>query len=129
MDMYKKYKSALGYEVGDDGIDSYGVDHNGFSTRDELNYQFARDKREGELIDYYQRQGINDNYPQYGTEFWGGLAENNYGFGSSEIKENIDNHPTLNQTPFPQRMAQTPQAENNDLRWEYGLAECQIVFW
>ena len=52
MDMYKRYKSALGYELGDDGIDSYGVDHNGFSTRDELVYQFARDKREGKLLDY-----------------------------------------------------------------------------
>ena len=118
MDMYKRYKSALGYELGDDGIDSYGVDHNGFSTRDELAYQFARDKREGKLLDYYQSQGINDNYPQYGTEFWGGSAENNYGFGHSEIKENIDNQPALNQTPFPKRMAQTPQAENNNLRWE-----------
>ena len=37
----------------------------------------------------------NDNYPQYGTDFWGNSAENNYGFGYSEIKENIDNHPAL----------------------------------
>ena len=77
------------------------MDHNGFSTRDELAYQFARDKREGELIDYYQRQGINDNYPQYGTEFWGDDAADNYGFGSSDIKGKIDNHPAMNQTPFP----------------------------
>ena len=83
------------------GIDSYGVDHNGFSTRDELAYQFARDKREGKLLDFYQSQGINDNYPQLGTEFWGDDAADNYGFGRSEIKENIDNHPALNQTPFP----------------------------
>ena len=101
MDMYKRYKSALGYELGDDGIDSYGVDHNGFSTRDELAYQFARDKREGKLLDYYQSQGINDNYPQYGTDFWGDNAADNYGFGSSEIEGKIDNHPAMNQTPFP----------------------------
>ena len=86
MDMYKRYKSALGYELGDDGIDSYGVDHNRFSTRDELAYQFARDKREGKLIDYYQSQGINDNYPQLGTDFWGNDSGDNYGFGSSEIE-------------------------------------------
>ena len=98
MDMYKRYKSALGYELGDDGIDSYGVDHNGFSTRDELAYQFARDKREGKLLDYYQSQGINGNYPQFATDFWGDDAADNYGFGSSEIEGKIDNHPAMNQT-------------------------------
>ena len=86
MDMYKRYKSALGYELGDDGIDSYGVDHNGFSTRDELAYQFARDKCEGKLLDYYQSQGINGNYPQFATDFWGNDSADNYGFGSSIIK-------------------------------------------
>ena len=96
------------------GIDSYGVDHNGFSTRDELAYQFARDKREGKLLDYYQSQGINDNYPQLGTDFWGNNAADNYGFGSSDIEGKIDNHPTMNQTPFPK----TRQDETN---YSFGL--------
>ena len=29
----KRYKSPLGYEFRKNGIDSYGVNHNGFSTR------------------------------------------------------------------------------------------------
>lgn len=31
MDMYSKYKSLLGYQTGDNGIDSYGVNHGRFS--------------------------------------------------------------------------------------------------
>ena len=45
MDMYPKYISPLGYQTGSDGIDSYGVNHSGFNTRDELAYQLARQKR------------------------------------------------------------------------------------
>lgn len=36
----------------------------------------------------YNQQGITENYPQYGTNFWGD-AGNNYGFGSSNISQNI----------------------------------------
>ena len=35
-------------------------------------------------------QGITKNYPQYGTNFWGN-PDNNYGFGSSNIHDNIEN--------------------------------------
>ena len=38
----------------------------------------------------YNQQGITDNYPQYTTNFWGD-AGNNYGFGSSNISQNIQN--------------------------------------
>ncbi len=31
------------------------------------------------------------DYPQFGTNFWGGSPENNYGFGTSNIKQNIEN--------------------------------------
>ena len=41
MDWYAKYKSPLGYQVGENQIDSYGVDHSCFSVRDELAYDFA----------------------------------------------------------------------------------------
>ncbi len=40
MNMYKKFQSPLGYQATDSLIDSYGVDHSGFSIRDELEYQF-----------------------------------------------------------------------------------------
>ena len=91
MDIWPKYKSPLGYLTGDSKIDTYGVDHSKFSLRDEIAYQMARADREEQLIKNFNSQGINKDYPQYGTNFWGGNAENNYGFGSSDISENIEN--------------------------------------
>ena len=91
MDIYNKYKSPLGYDVGNGNIDSYGVDHSNFSLRDEIEYQTARSKREQDFIKNYNSQGINKNYPQAGTNFWGSSAENNYSFGSSNISQNIQN--------------------------------------
>ena len=91
MDIWPKYKSPLGYLAGDSKIDTYGVDHSKFSLRDEIAYQMARSEREGQLIKNLNSQGITKDYPQYGTNFWGGNAENNYGFGSSDISENIEN--------------------------------------
>ena len=91
MDIWPKYKSPLGYLAGDSKIDTYGVDHSKFSSRDEIAYQMARADREEQLIKNFNSQGINKDYPQYGTNFWGGNAENNYGFGSSDISENIEN--------------------------------------
>ena len=91
MDIWGNYKSKLGYLAGDSKIDTYGVDHSKFSLRDEIAYQMARSEREGQLIKNLNSQGINKDYPQYGTNFWGGNAENNYGFGSSDISENIEN--------------------------------------
>ena len=42
-------------------------------------------------------QGITENFPQYGVNFWDNSA-NNYGFGSSNIAGNIGNmKPPLNQ--------------------------------
>jgi len=73
MDMYPKYKSKFGYQINDQGIDSYGVDHSGFSIADEINYQTAREQREAKLQQYYHAQGITENYPQYGTNFTGQL--------------------------------------------------------
>ena len=90
MNLYSQYKSPFGYQVGDNGIDSYGVDHSGFSARDEIEYQTARDNRENQLMQMYNQQGVTENYPQYTTNFWGD-AGNNYGFGSSNISQNIQN--------------------------------------
>ena len=91
MEMYKYPKSPLGYEIGDDGTDSYGVNHNGFSTRDELEYQMTRQSREQQLMQNYNNQGITENYPQYTTNFWGDNAYDNYGFGTSDISGNVQN--------------------------------------
>ncbi len=96
MNMYKKFQSPLGYQATDSQIDTYGVDHSGFSTRDELEYQFARQNKENQLIQNYNNQGITKNYPQQGTNFWGN-SDNNYGFGSSNIHDNIENR---NNNPF-----------------------------
>lgn len=99
MNIWKKYQSPLGYYNNDNQIDSYGVDHSGFSTRDELNYQMARQQRENQLIKIYNSQGINKNYPQYTTNFWGNSANNNYGFGNSDIEGNVEN--VIKQLNYP----------------------------
>ena len=61
--MYRNFKSQLGYENGENKIDSYGVDHSNFSLRDEVSYQMARTNRENELIKNYNNQGITQDYP------------------------------------------------------------------
>ena len=106
MSFYKTYKSPFGYETNEDKeneIDTYGVDHSGFSLRDEIEYQMARANREDQFKQSYNNQGITDNYPQFGKSFWGNNSENNYGFGSSNISENIEQmkekgFPTLEET-------------------------------
>ena len=80
MEMYGKYQSPFGYQNGENGVDSYGVDHNGFSTKDELQYQTLRQKRENELKSDMARQGVaQSNYPQYGTSFWKNSTLSKYG--------------------------------------------------
>ena len=117
MDIWPKYKSPLGYLAGDSKIDTYGVDHSKFSLRDEIAYQMARADREEQLIKSFNSQGINKDYPQYGTNFWGGNAENNYGFGSSDISENIENVTnSLKNTGFgfEYNSGSTPQPSQQD---------------
>ena len=111
MDMYPKYISLFGYQTNDGKIDSYGVDHSVFTIRDELEYQFARNKREQDLMKQYNAQGITKNFPQYGTNFWGNSA-NNYGFGSSNISANIENMQNTT-PPIPQATA-TPQQQTSN---------------
>ena len=94
------------------GIDTYGVNHNNFSLRDELEYQFARQKRENQLMQQYNNQDITENYPQYGTNFWGNSA-NNYGFGNSNISANIENMQN-NTTPMPVATAMPQQQISNN---------------
>ena len=110
--MYPKYKSPLGYSTGDNNIDAYGVDHSGFSNRDEIEYQIAREARENQIIQNYNNQGITENYPQYTTNFWGSSPENNYGFGTSKIHDNIEN--MQNQTNWVNNSNSTQWGMNNE---------------
>lgn len=95
-----QYKSPFGYYNNDNQIDSYGVNHSGFSTADELRYQTARADREKQLKEQLQSLGITE-YPQYKTDFWGTNADNNYGFGSSNIRQAVDNMQQTTYTPVP----------------------------
>ena len=112
MDIHPKNISPLGYQTGMGGIDSYGVNHNGFTNQDEIAYQMARSSREQDLIKQYNAQGITSNYPQYTTNFWGNPA-NNYGFGNSNIAANIENMQN-NTTPIPMATAIPQQQTSND---------------
>ena len=120
MDFYTKYKSPFGYQTGENQIDTYGVDHSGFSTRDELEYQFSRQNKENQLIRNYNNQGITKNYPQYGTNFWNNL-NNNYGFGSSNIHNNVEN---LNNNPFENMVNVFGQ---NQTEQSYGLGSDRVM--
>ena len=60
--MYRKYNSSLGYQTGVNGVDTYGVNHNSFSLRDELEYQNARQNRENQLMQNFNSQGMAENY-------------------------------------------------------------------
>ena len=120
MDMYPKYISPFGYQTNNGKIDSYGVDHSGFTTRDELEYQFARDKREQDLMNQYNAQGIIKNFPQYGTNFWGNSA-NNYGFGMTNIADNITNMKNTT-TPIPVATAIPQQQVPNNIKPQNTLA-------
>ena len=69
MNMYPQYKSKSGYYINNDGIDSYGVNHKNFTTRDELEYQFARVEREKLLneLKNYGKNIINEVSPYIPT--------------------------------------------------------------
>lgn len=89
MKMYACYQSPLNYTTGDTNIDSYGVDHSNFTTRDEIEYQFYRQEEENRRKNIYDKLGLKGKYPQLGKKFWGN-PENNYGFGSSHIHNQIE---------------------------------------
>ena len=94
--------------------------------------------KENQLIQNYNNQGITKNYPQQGTNFWGN-SDNNYGFGSSNIHDNIENK---NNNPFENTVntfgqSQTEQSyglgnnnQNQNLSWpqSYGLGSKNQTF-
>ena len=130
MDFYSKYKSPLGYQTGENQIDSYGVDHSGFTLRDEIAYQMARQQRENQIIKNYNNQGITQDYPQSGNNFWGNSPDNNFGFGSSQISSNIEN---IQNTPVPnvqnqaqnfkQQVTDVPLTQNNNAYLDFNGRE------
>lgn len=80
--------------------------------RDEIEYQFARQKRENELQAQYNAQGVTENYPQYTTNFWGN-SDNNYGFGMTNITDNIANMKNTTTTiPVATAVSQRPVQNN-----------------
>ena len=70
--------------------------------------------KENQLIQNYNNQGITKNYPQQGTNFWGN-SDNNYGFGSSNIHDNIENK---NNNPFENTVNTFGQSQTEQ---SYGL--------
>ena len=106
MEMFNKYKSPLGYAINDNNTDTYGVDHSGFTLRDELAYQMARQQRENQIIKNYNNQGITKDYPQAGTNFWGDSPGNNFGFGNTDIANNIENmqNQEINSALYPKKI-------------------------
>ena len=108
MSFFKKHTTPFGYVADGNRVDAYGVDHSGFSTRDEVKYQFARQERENQMAENLKKQGIKpQNYPQLGHKFWGNNPENNFGFGTSNISDNIENKQNqyINSTLFPKHIA------------------------
>ena len=137
MDMFNKYKSPLGYTLGTNNIDTYGVDHSGFTTRDEVAYQTARQQRENRIMQNCHHQGIIQDYPQYSTDFWGSSPENNYGFGASNITPNVENmqnqeiNSVLHSTPIGNNAGSYQPAQNttpNTISDVNNLVKSNIIF-
>ena len=62
------------------------------------------------------------NYPQQGRSFWGNQTDNNYGFGSSNIESNIEQHPAMNTTPAPIEPMQNLTSQiQSSASWSNGI--------
>ncbi len=69
MEIYSRYKSPFGYSNGNNLVDSYGVDHSGFSLRDELEYQTTRQAREQALKKFFNNRATTRNTaPVFGAD-------------------------------------------------------------
>ena len=67
MRFFKNYRTPFGYVADGNQVDAYGVDHRNFSTRDEVEYQFARHEREKQMAEQLKQQWIEpENYPKVG---------------------------------------------------------------
>ena len=134
---YDDYQSPLGYRALKNGYDTYGVDHSQFTTREEVEYQATRIKREKELMQQQRNMGITGNYIQYGTNFWNKSPENNYGFGGSETSKNpYANSLQEKQEPIPPlNQCTTDMVPNSELSnimtpnplKQYATKHCSII--
>ena len=136
---YDDYQSPLGYRALKNGYDTYGVDHSKFTTREEVEYQDKRIKREEELMQQQRNMGITGNYMQYGTNFWNTSPENNYGFGGSEVSKNSYTNsleekqnaiPPLNQytTDMPPNSELSNIITQNQSDWDKTYLQCNNQF-
>ena len=114
MDFFGSYRSPFGYENGENGgVDSYGVDHSGFSTQDELQYQTLRTNRESELANDMARQGVEQsNYPQYGTSFWQNVGASGGELDAASLSPTVQAALNLAKK-YPVQNQQAQEQQNN----------------
>ena len=65
------------------------------------------------LMDQEQQNGVTDHFTQYGHNFWGTPSENNFGFGSSNISENIERLQKTFMTPPIQPVVEQPKSSGS----------------
>ena len=77
--------------------------------------------KENQLIQNYNNQGITKNYPQYGTNFWASSPENNYGFGTSNIHNNIENREKQTEQSYGLGSENQTFGQENNNSTQWGL--------
>ncbi len=92
----------------------------GLLSRDEVAYQTARQQIENRIMQNYNGQGVTQDYPQSGTDFWGNSPDNNFGFGASQISSNIENIqntpvPNIGPKPLSQEQMYTPPSHTAEV--------------
>ena len=65
------------------------------------------------LMNQEKQNGVTDNFTQYGHNFWGTPSENNYGFGSSNISENIERLKKQFMAPPIQPVVEQPKSSGS----------------
>ena len=89
MEIYSNNKPTSGYKIGEDGIDSYGVDHNKLTNREEIAYQMARVQREQEQqkqFDEQRKRAVENELLMDALDVLYGMNRtiNGMGFGSMD---------------------------------------------
>ncbi len=137
--MYPRYKSKSGYYIDEDDIDSYGVDHKNFSTREELEYQMARQERENEIAQQRNMQNLalnteqqNDSYlspkevdinSNWGTETAKKIAEYLQNYNTDT---NISDNNVL--SPFNDFVRNYNDMKNNNLVGSDSFFHCKANY-
>ena len=133
--MYPSYKSKSGYYIDDDDIDSYGVDHKNFSTREELEYQMDRQERENEFANQnniHEIKSYNNNYlvpKEVNAEpDWGGET-------SKKLNDYLQNNDNYTKTadssiiaPFKDMYQNYKDMKNNNLVGADNFFHCKANY-